>query len=132
MIQAEQSNTALFYDWVHPTPTGAHHIAHTIAEHILGHAIPLSSPNTSEDLESMRQIALIWLRSACVRAYDPIFRLEQARSYAQEILKQQPKDELAHGVLKIAENWSQSNILLSPDIRPIFKQQGSCLAVKVR
>ena len=132
MIQSEKSNDTLFYDWVHPTSKGAQYIAHTIAEHILGTKLYLSVPQKTEDTEALRQIAMIWLRSACIREYDPTFRLAQARSYAQQVLEQQPNDERASSVITIVDNWSASQILLTPDMRPVFKQQGSCLAAKVR
>ncbi|MAA80540.1 MAG: hypothetical protein CL916_14895 [Deltaproteobacteria bacterium] len=132
MIQNEEYDLDLFYDWVHPTSKGAHQIAHTITEHILDTTTISSVPIKTKDLEAMRQIATIWLRAACIREYDPTFRLNQARSYARKILQQQPQDEFAHGVIKIVENWIDSDILLNPNIRSIFKQQGSCLAVKIR
>lgn len=132
MKQYEQNHLELFYDWVHPTPTGAYYIAHTIAERILDRKIELSNPSSEDNLEALHQIAMIWLRAACIKEYDPEFRLNQARVYAQKILILQPKDELASSVLKITDSWDKAGILLSPDMRPIFKQQGTCLAAKVR
>ncbi len=101
---------ALFYDWLHPRPEAARRLATAMLDGMVDAGIIDEAPPVPEDAalpddpaSSELRAARSWLQWAFVRAWDPRWRLEQARAHAKAALLVHPDDVVAQGIVSVCD-----------------------------